>query len=278
MGWHGRLDIDYHLDDGRTVAHSRHEGPLRVLKSLYPEGPGICHQVLLHPPAGLVGGDRLDIRLRLGVGTHAVLTTPGATRFYRSEGEIATQDVGLELAEGARCEWLPLETIAYSGCLARNRLTVRLAPGAQAIGWDVLALGLPATAAPFERGWFEQTLQAEGIWREHGRIAADDQVLLDAAQGLAGRRVLGTAWWLGGTPLADAARDGLVQAARDALAALPAGAPRVAAATSPDARCVVVRCLAGHTEAAAQALQAVRTAWRQTAWQADGSALRIWAT
>jgi urease accessory protein len=277
VAWHGRLDIDYHLDNGRTVAHSRHEGPLRVLKSLYPEGPGICHQVLLHPPAGLVGGDRLDIRLRVGIGTHAVLTTPGATRFYRSDGETATQDVELELAEGARCEWLPLETIAYSGCMANNRVTIRLAERAQVIGWDVLALGLPATGVPFERGWFEQTLLAEGIWREHGRLAADDRLLLDGPSGLAGQRVLGTAWWVGGTPLADGEREAMVQAARSALASLPA-APRVAAVTSPEARSVVMRCLTGHTEAAAHAVQAVRSAWRESAWRVPGGALRIWST
>ena len=52
MSWHAHLQLHYHHDGTRTVAHDRHEGPLRVLQRLYPEGPAICHHVLVHPPAG----------------------------------------------------------------------------------------------------------------------------------------------------------------------------------------------------------------------------------
>ena len=76
-GWRGRLAIDYRRDGERTLSHDVHEGPLRVLQRLYPEGPGICHHVLVHPPAGLVAGDELDVTLQLAPGSHAVLTTPG---------------------------------------------------------------------------------------------------------------------------------------------------------------------------------------------------------
>src|SRR5690606_10129198 len=131
-------------DGTRTSLQHRHSGPLRILKSLYPEGEGICHNVIVHPPGGLVGGDRLDISVHAQAGAHALIGTPGATRFYRSEGPEATQQVRLRLDEGARLEWLPLETIAYPGCVAHNRLELQLAPGAECLGWDVCALGLPA--------------------------------------------------------------------------------------------------------------------------------------
>ena len=84
MGWQGRLQLDYRLDGRRTVGRDSHHGPLRVLKSLHPEGPGTCHHVLVHPPGGLAGGDRLELAVTLGEGAHALVTTPGATRFYRS--------------------------------------------------------------------------------------------------------------------------------------------------------------------------------------------------
>ena len=121
-GWRGHLSLHYWRDGLRTLALDRHEGPLRVLQRLYPEGDAVCHHVLVHPPGGIVGGDELLLDARLDAGTHAVLTTPGATRFYRSAGPLARQQVRMRLAEGARLEWLTLETIAYRGCDAENQL------------------------------------------------------------------------------------------------------------------------------------------------------------
>ena len=101
MPWHAHLHIDYTLEQQRTVARFMHNGPLRILQSLYPEGDGICHNVLVHPPGGLVGGDTLEVNATVGPGAHALVTTPGATRFYRSAGEQALQRTRLALAPGA---------------------------------------------------------------------------------------------------------------------------------------------------------------------------------
>ena len=136
MPWHARLQLDYTAEssssnnNARTVARYEHNGPLRILQSLYPEGDGICHNVLVHPPGGLVGGDTLDITTTVGPGAHGLVTTPGATRFYRSTGPLALQRSHLTLAESARLEWLPLEALCYSACHAENRLTLTLDPGA----------------------------------------------------------------------------------------------------------------------------------------------------
>ncbi len=91
MPWHASLQLDYTLEGPRTVARHAHNGPLRILQSLYPEGDAVCHNVLVHPPGGLVGGDTLDITATVGPGAHGLVTTPGATRFYRSTGERALQ-------------------------------------------------------------------------------------------------------------------------------------------------------------------------------------------
>ena len=61
MTWHARLQLDYTLEAERCVLRHQHSGPLRILQSLYPEGDSVCHNVLVHPPGGLVGGDTLDI-------------------------------------------------------------------------------------------------------------------------------------------------------------------------------------------------------------------------
>jgi urease accessory protein len=153
MPWHARLHLHYNHDGTGTGALDRHEGPLRVLQRLYPEGPGICHHVLVHPPGGIVGGDVLALDARLERDCHALITTPGATRFYRSAGDTSTQSVQARLADGARLEWLPLESIAYSACQAHNQLRFSLAPGAEMIGWDLLALGLPSSGGASYRNW-----------------------------------------------------------------------------------------------------------------------------
>ncbi len=276
MPWTGRLELDYRRDGLRTVGHDLHEGPLRVLQRLYPEGDAICHHVLVHPPGGVAGGDELTVRARLGAGTHALVTTPGATRFYRSLGPRAVQRAQLRLEAGARLEWLPLETLAYDGCVAENHVNLDLAPGAQAMGWDMLALGLPAADAPFRHGSFLQHLEWPGRWLERARIAADDARLLDAPLGWAGHRVLGTLWLAGLEERDSAQHEALLEAARAAIDAAPPGTP--AGATSPHPGLVVTRVLAHRVEPAMRLLQAVRAAWRRQAWSLEAQPPRVWAT
>jgi urease accessory protein len=89
MAWRADLKLDYTLESQRTVVRYLHQGPLRILQSLYPEGDQICHNVLVHPPGGLVGGDTLDIQITVGEGAHGLISTPSATRFYKSGGKPA---------------------------------------------------------------------------------------------------------------------------------------------------------------------------------------------
>jgi len=275
MPWHARLQLDYTLEGTRTVARHAHNGPLRILQSLYPEGDAVCHNVLVHPPGGLVGGDTLDITATVGPGAHGLVTTPGATRFYRSTGELALQRTHLTLAEGARLEWLPLEALCYNACNAENHLTLNLAPGAECMGWDVTALGLPHAGQPFDTGRFVQHIEAPGLWLERGVIDAADHRLLESPLGLAGQRCMASLFFVVGTPLERARRDTALDAARAVMDAHVLKA--TAGATSPNGQVVVVRALAPQVEPAMQLLQQVRAAWRAALWQLDAEPPRIWS-
>ena len=275
MPWHASLQLDYTLEGPRTVARHAHNGPLHILQSLYPEGDAVCHNVLVHPPGGLVGGDTLDISATVGPGAHGLVTTPGATRFYRSTGERALQRTHLTLAEGARLEWLPLEALCYNACNAENHLTLNLAPGAECMGWDVTALGLPHAGQPFETGRFVQHIEAPGRWLERGVINAADHRLLESPQGLAGQRCMASLFFVVGTPLERARRDTALDAAR---AVMDAHALKASAgATSPNGQVVVVRALAPQVEPAMQLLRQVRAAWRAALWQLCAEPPRIWS-
>lgn len=279
MGWKAQLTLRYtheaSADGGHTGAHDRHEGPLRVLQRLYPEGPAICHHVIVHPPGGVVGGDELRVDAELAPGAHAVITTPGATRFYRSEGATALQQVRLQLAAGARLEWLPMEAIAYSGCRATSALDLQLAPGAETMGWDVLALGLPAAGQAFEAGHFEQRIELPGRWLERGVVRAGDP-LLRSPLGWAGHTVLATAWWAAGEPLPTARRDALLEAARACTETHALS--RTAGVTAAQPQLLVLRVLAPRVEPAMQLLMQVRAAWRRAAWGLAAEPPRIWRT
>ncbi len=275
MGWRGSLALDYQLRDGRTVVRDRHDGPLRVLRALYPED-GVCHSVLVHPPGGIVGGDELAIEMTLGEGAHALVTTPGATRFYRSTGATAAQSLRVAAEARSRLDWLPLETIAYSGCEATNTLRFELAPEAEMIGWDVTALGLPESDRPFDAGRFTQSIEVPGRWLERGSIAADDASLLDSPLGWAGRRVLATMWFAAGATLAPARSDALLEAARAAARAHALAA--TTGATSPQEGVIVVRVLAARVEPAMDLLQRIWRLWRPLAWGLAATAPRVWST
>jgi urease accessory protein len=275
VAWHARLRLDLALEAGRSVARFEHEGPLRILQTLYPEGDAICHNVLVHPPGGLVGGDTIDIDVRVGAGSHGLITTPGAARFYRSDGAPAVQRTRVRLESGARLEWLPLETLCYSGCLAQNRLDLSLASGAELLAWDITALGLPASGQPFTTGSVLQHLALGDAWLERGRIDARNARLMDGPLGLAGHRCIGTLVLAAGDDLGRTRRELALDVAREVL--LQHELVATAGATSPCGQAVVVRVLAPLVEPAMALLRQVRAAWRQQLWQLEPTVPRLWA-
>ena len=204
------------------------------------------------------------------------MTTPGATRFYRSAGATATQSLAVTAADGCRLEWLPLETIAYSGCEAVNAMRFALAPGAEMIGWDVTALGLPASDRPFAAGRFTQSIELPARWLDRGTVDAADARLLDSPLGWAGRRVLATMWFASGSALAAERAEALLECARETAAAHPLAA--CAGATSPQEGVIVLRALAERVEPAMDLLRRLWCAWRPLAWGLAASAPRVWST
>lgn len=214
-GWRARLSLDFERRGPRTVlARREHDGPLVVQKALHPEGEAVCHAIVVHPPSGLVGGDDLRLQALAGPGAHALLTTPGAGKWYRSNGRVASQHLHFDVADGACLEWLPQETIVYDSARARITWSAALARDATLLAWDLYCLGRTGSGEGFGRVEcaIESTVHREGrlAWFERGRVAPGSPVAASAA-GLASQPVFGTF-----VAAAPAIEDEWVAAAREA--------------------------------------------------------------
>ncbi|MCY4531855.1 MAG: urease accessory protein UreD [Gammaproteobacteria bacterium] len=194
-GWTAALDLQFERAKERSiVSRCRHNGPLRVQKPFYPED-GVCHVYLLHPPGGVVGGDELSVSVRAGKGSAALITTPGATRVYRSAGPLSTIKYRLNVEAGASLEWLPQDSILYGGSRLSQEMEVRLASGSRFCGWDITSMGRPASGDHYTTGEFDQGFRlyvdSLPVLMERQRWRAGDKVL-EASWGLSGHTVLGT--------------------------------------------------------------------------------------
>jgi urease accessory protein len=212
-GWRAELRLGFQRRGARTVLVERaHRGPLVVQRPLYPEGEAVCHTILVHPPAGIAGGDRLALTLELGAHAHVLLTTPGAGKWYRSAGARGELEQRVRVAEGGVCEFLPQESIVYDGALGTLATEVELEGAAVFIGAEMLCLGRTAAGERFTRGELalRTRISRDGkpVWLERG-VLGGGSALLDAAVGLEGAPV--SASLLVATPACDA---GLLEAWR----------------------------------------------------------------
>jgi urease accessory protein len=194
--WRAELELGFERRGTRTaLAARRHDGPLVVQKPFYPEGEEVCHAIVVHPPGGIAGGDELEVSANVGAGGRALLTTPGAGKWYRSAGPWARQRLVFEARDGACLEWLPQESIVFDGALAELTTDIRLHGDARYFGWEVLCFGRTGSGERFARGEcrLRTELRRDGrlLWLEQARIEAGGLRMTSDA-GLAGRPVCGT--------------------------------------------------------------------------------------
>jgi urease accessory protein len=271
--WHGRLELRLEPERAghgpRTVlARKRQFGPLTVQRAFYPEGP-VCHLYLLHPPGGVVGGDLLELDLELTEAAQALVTTPGATKLYRSDGPLAEVRQRLRVDPGATLEWLPQETLWFAGARARADTRIELAPGASFLGWEIHCLGRPASAEAFHHGQADLALSLfrDGRPLLLERLRPDGPASLNAPAGLRGRPVTATLLATG----ADAAALDRVREILDQTPGPDAGATRLE-------DLLVVRCLGDQGEPVRRLLTAVWAALRPTLLGRAPCPPRIWST
>lgn len=263
-GWQASLALHFSYSPEKTLLHSaRHVGPLTVQRPFYPEGE-TCHLYLLHPPGGIVGGDELAITVHLAAHSHALITMPGASKFYRSNGALARLDQHFTLEENATLEWLPQDTLFFPRAQAALRSVFHLQRSSTLLAWELFCLGRPVINEPFSHGRIESRLE---VWLEGEPLLIERQHLADGDLTPVAEHP-----WIG-TLLFYPASETQLEEAREALAPLE----HFAGATLTDGL-LSVRFLA-HDNLICQ--QAMREIWQRLRPQLTAKAPcspRIWHT
>jgi len=206
-GWLARLELDFNIapaqgsvapasDVIRTRLAHQHFGPLRIQKALYPEGPSQCHAIIVHPPGGIAGGDRLEVQLRSRALSQGLVTTPSAAKWYGTDLSIsATQQVDIAL-EG-QLEWLPQETIIFDRARVESDISIHVTQSGAMLGWDHLIFGRHASGESFQEGRFAQSLRVsildELVWHDRLVLRGGDP-LFHSPIGLRGHYAFATLW------------------------------------------------------------------------------------
>jgi urease accessory protein len=274
-GWLAELSLRFARREEKTIlVERRHKGPLTVQKALYPEGPGVCHAVVIHPPGGIAGGDCLLIQIDVEPHSRAVVTTPAATKWYKAAAKTSRHEVIIRLEEGATLDWLPQENLFFNAADAQSVFKLEIHPGASGIGWDMALLGRQAAGEKWETGSLRclteiWTPDQRPLWIEQMSLSGADP-LLESPQGLSGYKAMGTLWASGCGCTSELAAElnshlPLDRALRAGATLLPGGI-------------LLLRCLAAEIEVLRQLMADCWMRLRPIVLGLPPQRLRLWAT
>ncbi|MCH2159562.1 MAG: urease accessory protein UreD [Oleiphilaceae bacterium] len=195
--WEANLHLSYSLKSNRTiVSNMRFKGPLRVQRPFYPE-QGRCHTYLLHPPGGMVSGDKIDISVDVNEGAESFITTPSAGKLYGADSEnvVQTQNIELNVADNATLEFLPQENILFDRANGKLSTSINLSKSSKFIAWDMLSFGRPHGGYHFKSGSLDQLLQIKidgKLVLHEGFKTDDDLTILSSPVGMMGHLHMGS--------------------------------------------------------------------------------------
>jgi urease accessory protein len=254
VGRDGTLSLRVERRGAATVlAASRFTLPLQVLTPLALDGAALVVS-MLNPTGAVLAGDRLRIDVEAEAGAHVLLTTPSATKVYRSDGPVAEQDVTLTVGAGAIVEWVPDHTIPFEGAAFRQRLQARVGPDATFLAVDAFAAGRVARG---ERWRFRRLDSALEVADDAGWIVYDRFTLSGEGEWAGLGYAEGAAYFATIVAVTPAPVDDLVAAVRGAGELLDGARVGVGRLRR---RGVLVRCLADSAPALADAVEGV---WRR---------------
>ena len=192
----GGAQVRLRDDAGTTrLAELWHHDPMRVLMPAA-IGDAIPHVILLNTAGGLVGGDRIAVRVEVTGPARALVTGQAAEKVYRSDGPAVEIENALVVGDGGWLEWMPQETILFDGCRLRRRLDIDLTGGARCLVGEMvvfgrLARGERVVQASFSDRW---DLRRDGrlVWTDRLGFGFDGAAVLRAPFGFDGAAAMAT--------------------------------------------------------------------------------------
>jgi urease accessory protein len=267
--WVAKLELHFSKSKSKTfISKRKHIGPLTIQRAFYPEGD-LCHLYLLHPPGGVVGGDQLTIEVKTDSNSCSLITTPGATKIYRSKDcKCAVINQSFSVANDSSLEWLPMETIIFPGAESNFFTKFSLSGNAKLAAWEVQCLGRPAINESFDAGNLKFNFE---LWRDDTPILIDklkiNQSELDNVVGLRGHPVFGTF-------IISSASQTVLDLVRSKI---PQGKGYIYGVTQIE-DIIVIRGLANKTHLIQDIFRNIWQSVRPLVFDREASVPRIWAT
>ncbi|MCX8496231.1 MAG: urease accessory protein UreD [Akkermansiaceae bacterium] len=144
--------------------------PIHIGKGHVDEGALVLN--LSNPTAGFFDGDRVDLDITVADGARLVLSTPAASRVYRTRsGKPAANFQNFTVGEGAFLEWIPEAFIPHADASYEQTTRILLAPSSSLLFFEWIAPGRVASGEAFAY----QNLRWEMDLRIGGNLTARER-------------------------------------------------------------------------------------------------------
>lgn len=146
----GHLDLLCELrpDGVAFISRQSFRAPIHLSKSHLDQGHLV--QSIVNPTAGFFDGDELEVNVEVAEGARLVLSTPSASRVYRTRSGVAATNVqNFRVGEKAMLEWIPEPFIPHADARYVQRTRIDLHPSASLLFFDWIAPGRVAMGEVF---------------------------------------------------------------------------------------------------------------------------------
>ena len=173
LGGHLSLCCSLRPDGVSYISRQDFRVPVHIGKGHPDQGALVLN--IANPTAGFFDGDRIDTDICVDAGAKLVLSTPAASRVYRTRSGIAaTNFQKFSVGEGAFLEWIPEAFIPHAGASYRQSTQIDLEESSTLLFFEWLAPGRVASGEIFAY----RKLRWEFDLRIGGRLTARERFSL----------------------------------------------------------------------------------------------------